>query len=167
MSEKPEWFELTSDEQGPAKNAGKSGKKNLIKLVAVAAPLILVGAVFVGANGEADDDHKPAINTTIPTATNTTTATTVNSGSAKNETVAPASGKVISTPTTSASAKGGVGVPAPSAKGGDDDHEGFFGGDDNHQRGEHDGREGHHDGDRDHGGSAPKIPQSGSTTTKN
>jgi hypothetical protein len=165
MSEKPEWFKLTGEDQEPINNVGKTGKRNIFKIAAVAAPLILVGAVVVGAAGEADDDERPAIDTTMPS------ATTVNSGSAQNETVAPASDKVNSKPTPVASKKVGVGVPAPSAKGGDDDHEGFFG-DDDHQRGEHENREGHesreghHEGG-EHGGTAPKIPQPVTTTTKN
>jgi hypothetical protein len=140
MSEKPEWFKLTGEDQEPINKVGKTSKRNIFKIAAVAAPLIFVGAVVVGAAGEADDE-RPAIDTTI---------TSTNSGSANNDSVAPASTSTNNSPVGVAnpasdssvkSAKKGVGVPKPSGKGEHEgreggesgeggEHDGFFGGDD-------------------------------------
>ena len=144
MSEKPEWFEISEDGNEPnrPKNRenrehGEKGKKNLYKFALLAAPLVLIGAVAGAASGE-DDDAKPAIDTTI---------TSTNSGSANNESVAPASTSTnnsavgVANPASGSSvksAKKGVGVPKPSGKGEHEgreggeggEHDGFFGGDD-------------------------------------
>jgi hypothetical protein len=160
MSETPEWFEITADDQKP--ELPKTKKRGL-KLALIAAPILLVGGVVAFADGGAEADDAPAINNTIPTATST--------GSQANEQVAPATGSTIATPT--AAAKKGVGVQAPSAQGGNDDH---FANDPDHGAGtdrpqgfgEHpEGTEHHDRGEHGQKGTAPKIPTSGTTTTKN
>jgi len=155
MSEKPEWFQITEDEQSTLEP--KAEKRNLFKILAVSLPLVIAGAVLVGATGEADDDENaPAINTTIPSSTssNTSNASTESS----NTDAGSNSAIVVSTITTSKSAgvsnpaapnsnapsvgKVGVGVPMPTGKGDDDGREGHREREghkksENHESGEH------------------------------
>lgn len=166
MSEKPEWFQLTGDDETPKQPITKS-KKRFLKVALFTAPLLLIGGAMVFADGH-DEEERPNIDTTISSATtstssNSTSATQSSSKAKTNESsvtkVATAPAKSITAP---AAAPKGVGVPAPSAKG-DDDREGFEGDREHREGGERD----HHDRDRDgRNGPAPKIPQSG-TSAKN
>ena len=167
MSEKPEWFELAGEEHAPEQPVIKS-KKRLLKLAVFTAPLVLVGGAMVFADGNGPDDA-PNINTSIPSASastttaNKATSTSTNTAASKSITAQQSSDKT-SAPTApsapSAAASKGLGVQPPSGKGGDD-HEGFNGEGEHHDGGERE----HHD--RDHNGTAPTIPKSGTATTKN
>ena len=171
MSEKPEWFELSESDQQPEAPRAKSNKR-LLKVALFTAPLLLVGGAMVFAEGEGDDDDRPNIDTTI-TSTNagsagTSAATASDQKSTGNSVVNP----VPAAPAAPA-AKKGVGVAAPGTNKGpgddDGDHQGFFGGDDDDEGREHEGREGGHHERGEHegrGGTAPTIPKTG-TTTKN
>ena len=168
MSEKPEWFELAGEDQKPELPVAKS-KALFLKIALFTAPLVLVGGAMVFADGEGGDDDRPNIDTTI-TSTNTGSAI-ASAATASDQTT---SGNSVANPAPAApTTKKGVGVAAPGTnKGpgdGDGDHQGFIGGDDdeggnhegreggNHERGEHEGRS----------GTAPVIPKTGTTSTKN
>ena len=154
MSEKPEWFQITEGDQKPLESVPKS-KNRLVKFAVFTAPLVLIGAVALGANEEfEDDEHAPAIDTTLSTSTNstdvvfsetnsktskTTLATSVNS-------IKPAAVGIANpdSPNSNATSAGkvGVGVPMPTGKGGDDDREGHHEREghaksENHESGEH------------------------------
>jgi hypothetical protein len=176
MSEKPEWFKLTDEEQPPASANPKVGKR-FAKVALLTVPLVLAGGAMVFADGE--DDDRPNIDTTM-TSTNSTSGVAAmtssaneigSSGNTKSTGVSVKAEQVIAPSTKAIANPGsqkGVGVPAPSGNKGDDDgdHQGFFGGDDD----EHEGREGSHHERGEHSdrkGVAPTIPKSGTTTTKN
>lgn len=174
MTEIPEWFKITEGDQKPAEFAPKP-KKHLFKVAAITAPLLIVGAVVFGATGEAEEDDAPAINTTLTTSSNSTTANTADTNG-----IAPGvtsnnspSGVGVANPTLpNSNTGGGVGVPAPSGKSEHEEGEhGFFGGDDDddeHEGREHEGRERHHEGgEHEQRGTAPKIPTTGTSTVKN
>lgn len=164
MSEKPEWFQLTDGDQKPEPEA-KRASKRFVKIAAFTAPLLLVGGAMVFADGEESDD-RPNINTTLSSGTGTTAS--VSSDEHPTES-APA--VQISNPKTAAVnapsaaspssiASKGPGIQAPSGQGGDD-HDGFSGEREHREGGERE----HHD--RERNGTAPTIPQSGTSTTKN
>ena len=164
MSEKPEWFELAGEDQTPEKPVAKS-KKRLLKLAAFTAPLVLVGGAMVFADGH-DEEERPNIDTTISTSTSQSsnvsesqvTPQVKNVPTSQNGAV---SAKEINSPTTAPKKPG---ISAPSATN-DDNHEGFSG-----EREHQDGVEREHHERGEHGdrnGQAPKIPQSGTSTTKN
>ncbi|MBU6263615.1 MAG: hypothetical protein KGM39_02435 [Actinomycetales bacterium] len=145
MSEKPEWFQIT---EGDEKPEAKKSKRGFLKIAAVALPLVVVGAVAVGANGE--EDHVPKFSPTITSNTSTSnltsqaSATTTSKVSINSTTVS-----TISNPSTTSPAnpgKPGIGVQPPKG-GGDDDHEGFDGGERKRFDGDnHEGRENHREG---------------------
>jgi hypothetical protein len=142
MSEKPEWFQIT---EGDEKPEVKRSKRGFLKIAAVALPLVVVGAVAVGANGEEDDapQFSPAItsNASTSNATSQTSATTFSKASTTSPKIS-----TISNPSNTSPKNPSIGVQPP--KGGeDDDHEGFEGGE--HQRFDgdnHEGREHHREG---------------------
>ena len=145
MSEKPEWFQIT---EGDEKPEVKKNKRGFLKIAAVALPLVVVGAVAVGANGEEDDapQFSPTItsNASTSNATSQTSATTISKASVNSPKVSTISNP--SNTSLAAPAKPGIGVQPPKG-GGDDDHEGFEGGE--HQRFDgdnHEGREHHREG---------------------
>jgi hypothetical protein len=144
MTEIPEWFKMTEGDQKPAEFAPKP-KRNLFKVAAITAPLLIVGAVVFGATGEAEEEGSaPAINTTLTTTSSSTTAIPAST------TTQQSSSAGVANPPSAPIAKPGVGVPMPSGKGEreDDDNHGFFGGDDDddeHEGREHEGRERHHE----------------------
>jgi hypothetical protein len=144
MSEKPEWFQIT---EGDEKPEAKQRKRGFLKIAAVALPLVVVGAVAVGANGEEDD--APQFSPTINSAAQNSTSTI-----AKSSNTATNSPKVstISNPSATAPANPsgpsnpGNGVQPPKG-GGNDDHEGFDGREPKKFNGEnHEGREHHREG---------------------
>ena len=51
MSEKPEWFEMASDDSKPSEPKFKS-KKRIAKIAIFTAPLLLVGGAMVFAEGD-------------------------------------------------------------------------------------------------------------------
>ena len=175
MSEKPEWFELAGEDQKPELPVAKS-KTLFLKIAIFTAPLVLVGGAMVFADGEGGDDDRPNIDTTI-TSTNTgsaiASAATASDQTTSGNSVANPAPATPATPAT----KKGVGVAAPGTNmgpgDGDGDHQGFFGGDDDDEGREHEGREGgereHHERGEHEGrsGTAPVIPKAGTTTTKN
>jgi hypothetical protein len=174
MSEKPEWFQITEGDDKPAEPKSKSSR---LKIVAIALPLIVVGAFAVGANGDEDDEVAPQISSSTMASTSNSDASST-SENTKKVTAAIVSNpqkqnsmnvaKSVSAPASTAPVKPGIGVPAPSINGKEDDHDGFFGGDDEDEGSEHEGRERHKErGEHENRGAAPKIPQSGSSTTKN
>lgn len=134
MSNKPEWFELADEEPTPNDAPKFKSTKRMAKIALLTAPLLIIGGALVFAEGDESDDA-PKMDTTIPTATvnsstntsqsNTATSIKVSQASIKNVS-ASASGGVTSpatnNPTTSNKATG-VGVPAPSGRGGEE-HEG-------------------------------------------
>lgn len=134
MSNKPEWFELADKEPTPNGASKFKSTKRLAKIALLSAPLLIIGGALVFAEGDEGDDA-PKMDTTIPTATvnsstntgqsNSATSIKVSQTSIKNVS-ASASGGVTSpatnNPTTSNKATG-VGVPAPSGRGGEE-HEG-------------------------------------------
>ena len=134
MSEKPEWFQIT---EGDEKPEVKKSKRGFLKIAVVALPLVVVGAVAVGANGEEDD--APQLSPTI-----TSNASTGNeTAQASATTISKAS---VNSPKVSTISNPGIGIQPPKG-GGDDDHEGFEGGE--HQRFDgdnHEVREHHREG---------------------
>jgi hypothetical protein len=137
MSEKPEWFQIT---EGDEKPEAKKSKRGFLKIAAVALPLVVVGAVAVGANGEEDDASQFSPKITSNASTSNATAQTGTTSIAKSSNTASNSPKVstISNPST--------GVQPPKG-GGDDDHEGFEGGENKRFDGDnHEGREHHREG---------------------
>ena len=175
MSNKPEWFEMAAEDHSSEISTPKS-KKRLAKIALFTVPLLLAGGAMVFAEDEGEGDDAPKFDTTISTSTNATAVDNSNlagssSSAVKSQAVAnpAAPNNPVNPVNPSNPGKAGVGVPAPSAKGGDDDHEGFFGGDDDgeHEGREHEGRERHHEGGEHEGrAKAPTIPQTG-TNTKN
>lgn len=158
MGEKPEWFQITDEEQKPAAVKEIKAKRKFLKVAAIALPLVVVGAVAVGANGEEDDAPQISTSSSISSETTATTDKTV--ATTTTATTASKSAVGVSNPSTTTPAKPGAGIQEPSKIGGDD-HEGFGDGD-------HEGRENHQErGDHDGRANAPKIPQSGTATTKN
>ena len=157
MSEKPEWFQITEGNQKPLESVPKP-KNRLVKFAVFAAPLVLIGAVAVGANEEfEDDEHAPAINTTLSTSTNSTGAvfsgntskTSSNSVATSVNSIKPASVGITNPAESNSNAtsagKVGVGVPMPTGKGGDDDREG------RHDREGHAKNENHESGENSFG----------------
>lgn len=57
MSEKPEWFELAGEEQRPQ---SPKPKNRLLKVALISAPLILIGGIYVTAQGEGGGDDLPS-----------------------------------------------------------------------------------------------------------
>ena len=152
MSNKPEWFELADKEPTPNGAPKFKSTKRLAKIALLTAPLLIIGGALVFAEGDEGDDA-PKMDTTIPTATvnsattanqsNASTSIKVSQASSKNLT-ANTSGDVANpatnNPTTSKSGTG-VGVPAPSGRGGEE-HEG-------RERPHHEGGEHEFGGDDD------------------
>jgi len=148
MSNTPEWFRLTADDQKPVSAARKPFRKS-IKFSLIAAPLLLIGvfsAVAVGTHEDFDDE------TPMASKSNAVVSTVANSDNAKvNIASNQTNGNSITSalensgaPVTSGTLGKGMGVPAPSAQTEheeDDDH-GFFGHNDDD---EHEGRERHHE----------------------
>lgn len=151
MSNTPEWFRLTADDQKPVSAARKPFRKS-IKFSLIAAPLLLIGvfgAVAVGTHEDFDDD------TPMVSKSNAVVSTVANSDNAKvNISSNQNNGNSITSALENSGAPGtsgtlgtlgkGMGVPAPSAQTEheeDDDH-GFFGHNDDD---EHEGRERHHE----------------------
>ena len=162
MSNKPEWFELAgeepklnSPESAPTVKSKVKSKKRFAKIALLTAPLLLVGGAMVFAEDDEGDDA-PQVDTTIPTATVNSSTTTTQSNSATVIKVSQASTKKVSTNTSSGVTKAetnnpasnnpatGVGVPAPSGRGGEG-HEGREG----HERPHHEGGEHEFGGDDD------------------
>lgn len=153
MSEKPDWFELAGEESQPEV---RKAKRPLFKVALIAAPLLLVGAAVVAANGE-EEGSGPKISpiaSASPTASNPVTdnsaSATPKASSSKvkikiKAKVSKSPATAVTKPTATSS-KPAVGVPAPKANGGDDD-----GHVENHQPGDH---------HRERNGAAPKIPNS-------
>ena len=151
MSEKPEWFQITESDEKPE---AKKSKRSFLKIAAVALPLVVVGAVAVGANGEEDDapQFSPTItsNASTSNAISQTSATTISKASVNSPKISTISNPSNTSPANPASpanpSKPGIGVQPPKG-GGDDDHEGFESGE--HQRfdgNNHEGRERHREG---------------------
>lgn len=148
MSNTPEWFRLTADDQKPVSAARKPFRKS-IKFSLIAAPLLLIGvfgAVAVGTHEDFDDE------TPMVSKSNAVVSSVANSDNAKvNIASNQTNGNSITSalensgaPVTSGTSGKGMGVPAPSAQTEheeDDDH-GFFGHNDDD---EHEGRERHHE----------------------
>lgn len=143
MTEKPEWFELTGDDQKPNVNNSvtrTAPKNRLIRILAVAIPLVIVGSAMVFAEGGSEAEEPPS------------NSVTQNSIASDNSTVSDNNLKVNSstvdapnqTANTTNTTKKGIGVPAPTGRSGDREgreHEGREGG----EHGEHDGFEGDDD----------------------
>ena len=150
MSNKPEWFELADKEPTPNDAPKFKSTKRLAKIALLTAPLLIIGGALVFAEGDEGDDA-PQVDTTIPTATVNSSATTTQSNSATVIKVSQASTKKVSTNTSSGvtnpatnNPATGVGVPAPSGRGGEE-HEGREG----HERPHHEGGEHEFGGDDD------------------
>ena len=137
MSEKPEWFQIT---EGDEKPEVKKSKRSFLKITAVALPLVVVGAVAVGANGEEDDAPQFSPTITSSNSTAQTNVTTISKASIISPKVSTISNPNTTSPVNPANP--GIGVQPPK-NGGDDDHEGFEGGEnqrfdgDNHENREH------------------------------
>jgi hypothetical protein len=142
MSNKPEWFEMASGEQSPEVATPKS-KKRIAKIALLTVPLLLVGGAMVFAEGDGEGDDAPKIDTTISSSTSANTVSD-QSATTTNSTSSNSTSNGVASPSTTT--QKGVGVQPPSAKGGDDDNEGFIG------RGDHEGRERHHEGGEHEGG---------------
>ena len=165
MSEKPEWFEMASEDPKPTEPKLKS-KKRIVKIALLTAPLLLVGGAMVFAEGD-DSDDAPKMDTTIPTATvanstgsNSSISSTNSTAVVQNASISNATSntKKISTNAKSNSNVGvvnpattnsgtGVGVPKPTGRGDDEGREGHEGGERPHGEG-HEGGE-HEFGDDD------------------
>ena len=134
MSNKPEWFELADEEPTPNDAPKFKSTKRMAKIALLTAPLLIIGGALVFAEGDESDDA-PKMDTTIPSATvnsstntgqsNSATSVKVSQTSTKNLTANTSSGvtdPAANLPATNNSKKG-VGVPAPSGRGGEE-HEG-------------------------------------------
>ena len=134
MSNKPEWFELADEEPTPNVAPKFKSTKRMAKIALLTAPLLIIGGALVFAEGDESDDA-PKMDTTIPTATvnsstntsqsNTATSIKVSQASIKNVSASTSGGvtsPATNNPTTSNKTTG-VGVPAPSGRGGEE-HEG-------------------------------------------
>lgn len=148
MSEKPEWFQIT---EGDEKPEAKKSKRGFLMIAAVALPLVVVGAVAVGANGEEDDapQFSPKITSNVSTSNATAQTGTTSIAKSSNN---PSKVSTISNPSNGSPANPanpanpGIGVQPPKG-GGDDDHEGFDGGEHKRFDGDnHEGREHHREG---------------------
>ena len=148
MSNTPEWFRLTADDQKPVPAARKPFRKS-IKFSLIAAPLLLIGvfgAVAVGTHEDFDDE------TPMVSKSNAVVSTVANSDNAKvNIASNQTNGNSITSalensgaPVTSGTSGKGMGVPAPSAQTENekDDDDRFFGHNDDD---DHEGRERHHE----------------------
>jgi hypothetical protein len=148
MSNTPEWFRLTADDQKPVSAARKPFPKS-IKFSLIAAPLLLIGifgAVAVGTHEDFDDE------TPMVSKSNAVVSTVANSDNAKvNIASNQTNGNSITSalessgaPLTSGTSGKGMGVPAPSAQTENekDDDDRFFGHNDDD---DHEGRERHHE----------------------
>ena len=148
MSNTPEWFRLTADDQKPVPAARKPFRKS-IKFSLIAAPLLLIGvfgAVAVGTHEDFDDE------TPMVSKSNAVVSTVANSDNAKvNIASNQTNGNSITSalensgaPGTSGTLGKGMGVPAPSAQTENekDDDDRFFGHNDDD---DHEGRERHHE----------------------
>ena len=134
MSNKPEWFELADEEPTPNDAPKFKSTKRMAKIALLTAPLLIIGGALVFADGDESDDA-PKMDTTIPTATVNSSTNTGQSNSATSVKVSQASTKNLTTNTSSGvtdpaanlpatnNSKKGVGVPAPSGRGGEE-HEG-------------------------------------------
>ena len=150
MSEKPEWFEMASEDPKPSEPKLKS-KKRIVKIALLTAPLLLVGGAMVFAEGD-DSDDAPKMDTTIPTATaaNSTSSTSstnstavvqnastsnTTSNSQKSSTNTKSKNNVgVVNPATNNSGTG-VGVPKPTGRSDDEVRERPHG--EGHEGGEH------------------------------
>ena len=123
MSEKPEWFEMAAEEKTPSQPGPKKIKR-VAKIALLTAPLLLIGGAMVFAEGDESDDA-PAMDTTIPTATvsSSTANTQVNSSNSIKVTQATSKSANSNTVTGVTNPATDVGVPAPSGRGGEG-HEG-------------------------------------------
>lgn len=145
MSEKPEWFQITEGDEKPDVKKSKSG---FLKIAAVALPLVVVGAVAVGANGEEDDAPQFSPTITANASTSNATAQTSATTNTKASINSPKVSTIANPSTTSPAnpAKPGIGVQPPKG-GGENDHEGFEGGERQRFDGDnHEGREHHREG---------------------
>ncbi|MFM8447712.1 MAG: hypothetical protein ACKN92_06040, partial [Candidatus Nanopelagicaceae bacterium] len=98
-------------------------------------PLLLIGGAMVFAEGDESDDA-PAMDTTIPTATVSSSTANTQANSSNSIKVTQATSKSANSKTVNdvANPATGVGVPAPSSQGGER-HEGREGS--HHEGGEH------------------------------
>lgn len=167
MTEKPEWFELTADEPGsPRKEprASKRSKNPLIRIIAVAVPLVIVGSAMVLAEGdsEAEELTTTAINQSAEVTNSVSAPKQSDDAPVANSNSNSNSNNSLAAPNAPTTPQKGLGVSAPTGNRDDDEgeehegreHEGREEGE-HHERGEHRER-GEHE-------NAPKIP----TSTKN
>ena len=154
MSEKPEWFEMASEDPMPSEPKLKS-KKRIVKIALFTAPLLLVGGAMVFAEGD-DGDDAPNMDTAIPTATvasstnsaavvqnASTSNTTYNSQKSSTNAKSNSNFGVVNPATTNSGT--GVGVPKPTGRGDDEGREG-------HEGRERPHGEGHEGGEHEFGG---------------
>ena len=144
MTETPEWFELTNNEENSSSNKPnkpKNPKKRIAKVLAFTVPLLIVGGAMVFAEGEGElDDAPPApvIQTTTETANQNSDQGAIGTDSGNiatnsSTTTKSATAKAAGVANPAKSSKQGVGVPKP--QGGErEGHEG-------HEGGEHEGGE--------------------------
>jgi hypothetical protein len=164
MSEKPEWFEITEDDQKPNQNElprVMKSRNSRLKVALIAVPVLAVGTFAVAAHGGEDD--APALPKLSAASNSTAVATTTPAVTHTAKVSSTKEVKNVSNTQAKAPSNPGSGIKAPSGNG-ENHNEGF--GDDNSEH--KDGHEHHHeDGDHEGRSNAPKIPQSGSSTTKN
>jgi hypothetical protein len=152
MSNTPEWFRLTADDQKPVSAARKPFRKS-IKFSLIAAPLLLIGVFGAVAFGthEDFDDEAPMVsksNAVVSSVANSDNAkVNIASNQTNGNSITSALENSGASETSGSSGKG-MGVPAPSAQTEheEDDDDGFFGHNDDD---EHEKRERHHEG-REH-----------------
>ena len=138
MTEKPEWFELTGDDQKPNGNNSvtrTAPKNRLIRILAVAIPLVIVGSAVVFAEGGSEAEEPPS------------NSVTQNLIALDNSTVSDNNLKVNSSTfdAPNQTTNQGIGVPAPTGRSGDregGEHEGR-----EHEVREHDEHDGFEDDD--------------------
>ena len=121
MTETPEWFELTADDQGPK----QPKRKRFLKIALITAPLILVGGAVVAATHH---DDAPAAQDNF----------TLGPTSAGSEQIAPSGG--VTTPNGNFASPGsqvmsedsehGEGFGKPRHHGEGEEHQNFGGEDD-------------------------------------
>ena len=134
MSKKPEWFVLAEEEQIADTENKRKSKKLFAKIAILTTPLLLLGGALVFAENYQGDDA-PKTNTTHTTATVKSTSPSIQVSQASTKSISTSTSGGVANPATSNSAAG-VGVPAPSGRGGEE-HEGR----ERHERSHHEGDE--------------------------
>lgn len=150
MTETPEWFELTKNDERPSSNEPKKSRTRLSRVLAFTIPLVIVGGTMVLAEsgGEAEDLPPTAVAQTTSDATNQNSDSNsdikvTNNSSGNSTTKSSTTATVAVVANSAAPSNQGVGVPKPLGG----DREGHVDGEPEER--EHDDHHEHKDRDDD------------------